>query len=199
MTVIGVLGTQGDVAENVAASRKALGGSGEAYAVWSAGEIGRVDALVIPGGESTAIGPLSELGGALAAVRRRVDSDAMPVLGICAGLAIIARSAPDRTVGRGAEPLGLLDADVERNSFGRQRDSFEADLALPGLGIPRINGVFIRAPTVLRVGAGVEVLARLGERIVAVREGPLIGVAFHPELDGAALHRSFAGLAAAQA
>lgn len=199
MRTIGVLGTQGDVAENVLASRKALGESGTAIPVWAASEIDRVDALIIPGGESTVIGPLSELGGALEAVRRRVESDSMPVLGICAGLVLLARSSQDRILGPGNKTLGLLDVDVERNSFGRQRNSFEATISIPDLGIRELNGVFIRAPTVLRVGDSVKVLAKLGEKIIAVRQGPVFGVAFHPELAGTALHAGFAKAAASLA
>ncbi len=194
-----MLGTQGDVAENVAASRKALGGSGSAAPVWSAAEIDRVDALVIPGGESTTIGPLSELNGVLRAVQRRVESDAMPVLGICAGLVLLARSARDRVVGPGNETLGLLDVDVERNSFGRQSRSFEAAVSMPELGIREIVGAFIRAPTILRADSGVSILAKLGSKIVAVRQGPIIGVAFHPELAGAELHAGFASTIRASA
>lgn len=199
MTVMGVLGTQGDVAENVAASREALGSSGDARAVWTSAEIDAVDALVIPGGESTAIGPLSELSGALRAVHRRAESDAMPVLGICAGLVLIARHAHDKILGEGTTPLGLLDVDVERNSFGHQQNSFEAGISIPGLGIQELNGIFIRAPTVSRAGDDVDVLARLDQNIVAVRQHSIIGVAFHPELQGAALHKSFAEIVAASA
>lgn len=199
MTSIGVLGTQGDVAENVAASREALGSLGTADSVYSAAEIDRVDALIIPGGESTTIGSLSEINGALRAVQRRVESDSLPLLGICAGLVLVARTTRDKVLGQGNEPLGLLDVDVERNSFGRQRNSFEANVSLPELGIPKLNGVFIRAPTILRAADDVNVLAKLGDRIVAVKQNSVIGVAFHPELDGAILHRSFAKMVATSA
>jgi len=195
VTRIGVLATQGNVAENVAASRAALGPSGSAVRVASAREVDSVDALVIPGGESTAIGPLSELSGAMGAIRRRAESDSMPILGICAGLVLMASSARDGPTGAAASPLGLLDVDVERNSYGRQRLSFEADVAMPGLGIGTVRGAFIRAPTVARAGDGVEALARLGERIVAVRQGAMVGVSFHAELGGHALHGAFARIA----
>lgn len=187
-----MLGTQGDVAQNVSASRKALGESGSATPVWSSAEIDKVDALIIPGGESTTIGSLSELNGALRAVRRRVESDSMPVLGICAGLVLLARTARDKVLGPGNETLGLLDVDVERNSFGRQRNSFEAVVSLPELGIQTINGVFIRAPTITQADDGVKVLAKLGDQIIAVKQNSVVGVAFHPELASTALHSSFA-------
>lgn len=196
MTRIGVLATQGNVDENVAASREALGGSGSAVRVASAREVDAVDAIVIPGGESTAIGPLSEISGAMGAIRRRAESDSVPILGICAGLVLMASSARDGPTGAAATPLGLLDVDVERNSYGRQRASFEADVPMPGLGIGSLRGAFIRAPTVSRAGERVEVLARLGGRTVAVRQGPMVGVSFHAELGGCALHGAFARIAA---
>lgn len=176
------------------ASQKALGDSGKAIPVWSASEIDRVDALVIPGGESTTIGPLSELGGALGAVQRKVESDSVPVLGICAGLVLLARAAQDRIMGAGNKTLGLLDVDVERNSFGRQNNSFEAPVSMPDIGIDNINGVFIRAPTVMRAGDGVNVLAKLDDKIVAVKQGSIIGVAFHPELANSSLHASLVSM-----
>ena len=199
MVRIGVLATQGDVDENVAAARDALGDPGGAVRVGTPSEIDTVDALIIPGGESTAIGPLSEIAGAMRAIARRAEADSMPVLGICAGLVLIGASARDRVAGAGATPLGLIDVDVERNSFGRQRNSFEASVSIPGLGIGGIVGAFIRAPTVSRAGDGVEVLARLGEKIVAVRQGNAIGVSFHAELGSSELHRSFANIAAGTA
>ena len=191
MTSIGVLGTQGDVAQNVSASREALGESGTVSTVWSSSEIERVDGLIIPGGESTVIGPLSELNGAMRAIQRRVESDSMPVLGICAGLVLIARNSHDKVLGESNTQLGLVDIDVERNSFGRQRKSFEANVSMPGLGIDYLNGVFIRAPTISRAGDNVTILARVDKKIIAVKQGSLIGVAFHPELAGAELHRVF--------
>lgn len=193
MTRIGVLATQGNVDENIAASRAALGPSGSAVRVTSAPDVDAVDALVIPGGESTAIGPLSEVSGAMAAVRRRAESDSMPILGICAGLVLMAST---ERAGAGPEPLGLLDVDVERNAYGRQRASFEADVAMPSLGIDSLRGAFIRAPSIARTGAGVEVLANLRGRAVAVRQDTLVGVTFHSELAGHALHAAFARVAA---
>ncbi len=224
---IGVLSIQGDVAENVAAISSALkaprGFEDDAVLqVKTAGEIAGLDGLVIPGGESTTIGRLSAAGGVLDAIRERVNGDGMPVLGICAGLILLARSADDRTVGRldGQPLLGVLDVEVQRNAFGRQRQSFEAKLDIRPLAISNFKGVFIRAPVVCGTGPDVEALCELppsagdgggdGEnndsgdtapdaggnsprrRIVAVRKGDIIGTAFHPELSGdLAVHKYF--------
>lgn len=165
---IGVLSVQGDVAENVAAISSALksprGFEDDAVLqVKTAGEISRLDGLVIPGGESTTIGRLSAAGGVLDAIRERVNGDGMPILGICAGLILLARSADDRTVGRldGQPLLGLLDVEVQRNAFGRQRQSFEAKLDIRPLAISNFKGVFIRAPVVYGTGPDVEVLCEL--------------------------------------
>ena len=165
---IGVLSVQGDVAENVAAVSSALkaprGFEDDAVLpVKTAGEISRLDGLVIPGGESTTIGRLSAAGGVLDAIRTRINGDGMPVLGICAGLIMLARSADDRTVGRldGQPLLGVLDVEVQRNAFGRQRQSFETKLDIKPLAISNFKGVFIRAPVVCGTGPGVEALCEL--------------------------------------
>lgn len=224
---IGMLSVQGDVAENVAAVSSALkaprGFEDDAVLpVKTADDISRLDGLVIPGGESTTIGRLSAAGGVLDAIRTRINGDGMPVLGICAGLIMLARSADDRTVGRldGQPLLGVLDIEVQRNAFGRQRQSFETKLDIKPLAISNFKGVFIRAPVVCGTGPGVEALCELPpgvgdsdsgdvdggdsndaapdaggsprRRIVAVRKGDIIGTAFHPELSGdLAIHQYF--------
>ena len=203
MVTIGVLGVQGDVAENVAAVRAGIGagngggGADTADVVSTADGIGRLDGLVIPGGESTVIGRMALAGGMLNKIKERALAG-MPVLGVCAGMVLLSKSARDRVVGATGQPLlGLLDAAVERNSFGRQRDSFEADLSMEACGIPRIRGVFIRSPAIIEAGGGVVELARLGGRIVAARQGNVVGTSFHPELGGgsaAALYGHFADI-----
>ena len=203
MVSIGVLGVQGDVAENVAAVRAGTGagngggGGDSAAAVATATGIDRIDGLVIPGGESTVIGRMALAGGLLNKVKERALAG-MPVLGVCAGMVLLSKSARDRVVGATGQPLlGLLDVAVERNSFGRQRDSFEADLSMEACGIPKIRGVFIRSPAIIEAGAGVVELARLGGRIVAARQGNVVGTSFHPELGGdsaAALYGHFADI-----
>ncbi|CAN5150003.1 pyridoxal 5'-phosphate synthase glutaminase subunit PdxT [soil metagenome] len=137
-----------------------------------------VDSLVIPGGESTTIGKLAEQYGFLPKLRERA-AQGMPIWGTCAGAIFLARA-----VRHHPHPvLGLLDMTIERNAFGRQVDSFEADLDIRGVSGGRFHGVFIRAPRVASVGPGVEVLARLEDgSIVAARQARLLATSFHPEL-----------------
>jgi 5'-phosphate synthase pdxT subunit len=117
-------------------------------------------------------------------LRRRIR-EGLPVMGTCAGLIMLARRVYDRVVGETGQPiLGVLDVTVERNAFGRQRESFEVLIDLPALNIRNYKAVFIRAPAIIEVGPGVEVLASLGERPVAVRQESIFGTAFHPELSG---------------
>ena len=147
------------------------------------------DRLVLPGGESTAQGKLLDELGMLGPLRERV-AEGMPVLATCAGLILLARrvegeGASGERVQEGGHPiprLGTLDATVRRNSYGRQLGSFHAVAELAGVG--EVPMTFIRAPHVVEVGPGVEVLARVGGRIVAVRQGAQLALAFHPELDG---------------
>lgn len=185
---------QGDVEENLGAARQALAEmdiSGEAIQVNTPSAVSAVDAIIIPGGESTTIGRLSMAGDTLAALRERLNSG-MPALGICAGLILLSSQVHDRGMGATGQPLlGVLDVRLERNSFGRQRRSFEMDIDMEPLGITGFRGVFIRAPSVTAVSPEVEVLASVDGRIVAVRRGGIVGTSFHPELSGnAALHRN---------
>lgn len=192
---IGILGLQGDIAENISACRQALGGSGSVVRAETAREIAQLDGLVIPGGESTTIGQMSKAGGALGAAEDRIRSG-MPALGICAGMVLLAKGARDRTVGETDQALlGLLDIQVERNSFGRQRQSFEALADMPALGIRGFRCVFIRAPAVLSAGPEVEVIARYRDKAVAVKQGCMLATAFHPELTpDASVHGHFADM-----
>lgn len=194
---VGVLALQGDVRENVSALESA---GAEAFEVRRPEQVSGLHGLVIPGGESTTVGGLGMHNGLLQAVREEALSG-MPLLGICAGMVMMAGRARDKSTGGTDQPLlDLVDMDLERNSFGRQRESFRAGVSLGPLGIGSFEGVFIRAPSVISVGEGVEPLASLDGRIVAVRKGAMIGTAFHPELGGdLALHRHFAGLARGRA
>lgn len=185
---VGVLALQGDTREHLAALR-AVGT--DATAVRRRSELDAVDALVIPGGESTTMSYLLrelELAEPLAA---RLAAG-MPAYGACAGMILLASEILDAGAGaRAAVPLGGIDMTVRRNAFGRQVDSFEGDIAFTGLDDP-VHAVFIRAPWVERVGPEVAVLARAAGRIVAVRQGPVLATAFHPEVtrDGR-IHRLF--------
>ena len=194
----GVLSIQGDVLENilsVKAAIAALGIDGTVTAVRTPDEISKVDGLVIPGGESTTIGHLSTINGSLKILKDKIEQG-MPVLGICAGMILLSKTVNDKVVGKIDQPLlNILDIKLERNSFGRQRESFESDISLNSIGIPTFNGVFIRAPSISDVGSDVEILSKFNEKIIAVKKNNIIGVAFHPELTSdISLHKYFVNL-----
>ena len=179
-TKVGVLALQGDTREHLAALSEA---GAQAATVRRRAELDSVDALVIPGGESTTISLLLREFDLLEPLRQRL-ADGMPAYGSCAGMILLASEILDAgEPGREASALGAIDMTVCRNAFGRQVDSFEGDIDFRGLDGP-VRAVFIRAPWVERVGADVEVLARAGEHIVAVRQGPMLATAFHPEMTG---------------
>lgn len=192
----GVVAVQGNVAEHVRAIERAAAANGhdgiEVHEIRESGTASDCDLLALPGGESTTISRLIHDEGIAAEIRAHVGSG-KPLLATCAGLIVASRDAADPRV----ETLGLLDVRVERNAFGRQRDSFEADLDVAGLDEP-FPAVFIRAPAIgegetggesegngkLGDDDGAEVLARWDGRPVAVRQGPIVATAFHPELTG---------------
>ncbi len=175
---VGVLALQGDFREHLAMLTK-IGVDG--VEVRTPEEIGAIDALVIPGGESTTIGRLASIYGLIEPIRSRCASG-MPVLGTCAGMIFLASSKAN-----GDQPHhGLIDACVRRNAFGRQVDSFEADLDVTGLDSP-MHAVFIRAPWMEKIGADVEVLASVTDdsgatHPVLVRQDRILATSFHPEL-----------------
>jgi 5'-phosphate synthase pdxT subunit len=176
MKRIGVLAIQGDFAEHIAAMNDVEGA--EAFQVRKAEEIGSLDGLIIPGGESTTIGKICERFGVDQAIIA-AHANGMAVWGTCAGLIYMANDIADHPE---QQRLGLLNCRVKRNAFGRQVDSFETDLQVKGLEGGETRAVFIRAPYVEVAGEGVEVLSVLNDCIVAVRQGKLLGTAFHPEL-----------------
>ena len=188
---IGVLAVQGDFREHLDTLR-AIGLEG--VEVRLPGDLEGIDALILPGGESTTMRKLIARWDLREPILALAAAD-VPIFGTCAGMIVLSREI----VG-GEEPvLPLLDVSVVRNAFGRQLDSFESDLVVPVLGDTPIHGVFIRAPILERVGPRVDVLARLDDgRIVAVREGNVLATAFHPELAGETrFHRLLATMAAA--
>jgi len=196
---VGVLSIQGDVQENHLSVKTAideLGIDGKVIDVKTPEEISQLDGLIIPGGESTTIGQLSLVNGSLKVLKEKIQNG-MPVLGICAGMIMLSNTANDRVIGKTDQPLlDILDIKLERNSFGRQKESFEADISLDSINIPKFNGVFIRAPSVSDVGSDVEILSKFNDRIVAVKKGNVIGTAFHPELtEDISLHKYFVNLA----
>jgi len=171
---VGVLALQGDFAEHI---RAFAGLDCDAVPVKRAAEVRECDALVIPGGESTTIGKLCQRFGLDEAIVELNERGA-PIWGTCAGMILLAKEIEGSEQWR----LGLMDIAVRRNAFGRQVDSFEADLAVEGIEDGPVCAVFIRAPLVTEVGADAQVLARFDDKIVMVRQGNLLATAFHPEL-----------------
>ena len=195
--VIGVLALQGDVREHVAAV-EAVGG--EALPVRRIGELASVDALILPGGESTAMWKLMRAFELLEPLRERVQ-EGMPTYGSCAGMILLADRVLDAVAGQ--ETIGGLDVTVRRNAFGRQVNSFESEISMAALGADPIHAVFIRAPWVEEVGDSVEVLGAVTfETIshpVAIRQGHLLATSFHPELTGdLRIHKYFIEQVASQ-
>jgi 5'-phosphate synthase pdxT subunit len=181
MPTVGVLALQGDFREH----RRVLDGLGASTReIRLPQDLEGLDALVIPGGESTTIGKLATRFGLIDPLRQ-VISGGLPTYGSCAGLIFCAMAVTE-----GEQPLlGVLDVIVQRNAFGRQNESFEAKIEIAGLDAP-FHAVFIRAPWVAKMGDGVEVLATVADHPVMVRQGNVIGTSFHPELtDDTRIHR----------
>ena len=188
--VIGVLALQGDVREHIEAVCKA---GGHAISVRTREELEAVDGLIIPGGESTTVGKLLERFGLMPVVRG-MPADNKPIFGTCTGMILLASDIEGSSQPR----IGVMDILVRRNAFGRQVDSFEADLPVHGIdGLP-VRAVFIRAPFVSEVRPGVEVLAEFQGHPVMVREGNCLAASFHPELtDDTRIHQYFLPLVTA--
>lgn len=181
---VGVLGLQGDYARHIA-SLEALGV--DAARVVVAEDLEGCDALVMPGGESTTMTRVMLRNGLRPALERFVREK--PVMGTCAGVILLGRTADPLP----APSFGVLDAAVERNAYGRQIDSFSAEVEAPVVG-GRFHGVFIRAPRIRATGPDVEIVARLGSEVVGVRQGRAVGLCFHPELTSdLRFHRWFLG------
>ena len=175
MTRVGVLALQGDVREHLYLLTD-LGV--DAIGVKKPDELSSVDALVIPGGESTTIGKMAVRFGLLDPLRNAIDGG-LPVYGTCAGMILLGGAVTE-----GDQPLiGALDVVVRRNAFGRQNESFEADLDVDGLDTP-FHAVFIRAPWIEKVGSEVEILSTVDDHPVMVRQGSILATSFHPELTG---------------
>ncbi len=186
----GVLALQGDFLEHELSLRR-LGA--QPVEVRLPRDLDGIDALIIPGGESTTMAHLLDLHGLREPLQRRAR-EGMPVWGTCAGMILLARELVEER----PEPLGLMDITVHRNAYGRQLQSFETELAIPDLGDEPAPAVFIRAPAVVSMGAGVETLASLRDGTpVAMRQGNVLATAFHPELTAdTRFHRYFMEMAA---
>lgn len=185
---IGVLALQGAVPEHLRSLREC---EVEAVAVKKVEQLSDLHGLVIPGGESTTIGKLMVEYGFLFSLQE-LGQKGFPIFGTCAGLILLAREI----TGSSQPRLGLMDVVAQRNAFGRQRESFEADLQVAPLGREPFRAVFIRAPYLEAAGKGVEVLALYQDKIVMARQGPFLATAFHPELtEDLRIHRYFLELA----
>lgn len=180
---IGVLALQGAVAEHIRSINKT---GAEGIAVKRIEQLETIDGLIIPGGESTTIGKLMRKYDFINAIRQ-FSAQGKPLFGTCAGLIVLAKE-----IASGEEAhLGLMNIKVARNAFGRQRESFETELAVKGIEEP-IRAVFIRAPLILEVGEGVDILSTYNEEIVTARQGTLLAASYHPELtDDYRLHQYF--------
>lgn len=186
---VGVLALQGAVREHLYALQEC---GVEAVPVRTPEEVEAAEALIIPGGESTTIGKLMDRYRLLAPIQELVASG-KPLLGTCAGMILMAKTIEDGIPGQ--PRLGVIDIVVRRNAFGRQVESFEADLPFAGVEGGPVRAVFIRAPIIESVGPEVEVLARHGDRVVAARHGKLLVLSFHPELTtDLRVHRYFLGM-----
>jgi 5'-phosphate synthase pdxT subunit len=185
--LIGVLALQGDIEENIKATTDALAEmnqKGKVISVRYPDEIMKIDGLIIPGGESTVMGLLIAIKNGLLDSINKVLQKGLPIMGTCAGMIVLAKKSYDKVVGNKKQLLlGALDIEIERNSFGRQYDSFESNLEISAVG-NNFKGVFIRAPSVISAGSQVQILAIFDGKIVAVQQENIIGTSFHPELSG---------------
>ena len=183
---VGVLALQGDVREHIHSLQEC---DVQAFPVRRSSEIESVDALIVPGGESTTIAQLAEVFGVYQLIKSRIEQG-MPVYGSCAGMILLAKGILDAKVGQ--KSFGGLDITVRRNAFGRQIDSFESDIAFADGSADLIRAVFIRAPWVEKVGESVQILASVDSHPVAVRSRTALATSFHPELTGDnRIHRYF--------
>ncbi len=177
---VGVLAIQGDVSEHAVSARKGMeefGLSGEVTLVKRANEIDSLDYLIIPGGESTTISRLMSRWGIRDKILERYEDGSLAVIGTCAGSILMAKRIVDDDR---VTPLGLIDMDARRNFFGRQRESFEVDIEIKGIG--EYRAVFIRAPVIDSCHGDCEVLAKVGDKIAMARQGRALALIFHPEL-----------------
>ncbi|MGC9105961.1 MAG: pyridoxal 5'-phosphate synthase glutaminase subunit PdxT [Thermoprotei archaeon] len=190
---VGVLSYQGSFEEHAlmtVRAMKELGYQGEVVEVKLPSDLKEIDALIIPGGESTTIGIVAKSVGLLDEMRDRIR-EGLPTLGTCAGAIMLAKDVTDAKVGRKSQPLiGLMDVKVIRNYYGRQRESFEAEVDLSSINEGVMRTVFIRAPAIVETKGNARPLSRLGEVVVFAQQGNMLATTFHPELSNStAIHR----------
>ncbi len=196
--IIGILAYQGGVDEHrymILEACKELGASCTAEYIAKPAQLGNIDGLILPGGESTAIVKLASRFNMIEAIREKIQGG-LPVLGTCAGTIMLAERVRDYRTGKELRgTLGVLNATVIRNYYGRQRESFEIDIKIPILGEKPFRAIFIRSPAVIRVGDNVEALAIYEDSYVLVRQNNILAATFHPELSGdTRIHRYFIDL-----
>ena len=183
---VGVLALQGDFREHLAALAEC---GVSAHPVKTSEELSAIDALIIPGGESTTISKLAKSFELFDLIRKKI-ADGMPTYGSCAGMIMVSKTIKDPASNQ--ESFGGIDVEIERNAFGRQIDSFEEDIDFKGISGPKFRAVFIRAPWVASLGKGVEVLSEIDGHAVAIQQGKVLATAFHPELTSDnRIHRYF--------
>jgi len=179
---IGVLGIQGAVSEHVTSMTNALKETntrGKVFFVKNEREINDIDGLIIPGGESTTISGVLYKSGLYDAISKRLKENSLPIMGTCAGCVLLAKEIVDNT--KEVKLLHAMDMQVERNAFGRQKESFEQDINIKGFSSP-YHAVFIRAPVIKKIWGKCEVLAMIDKKIVATRQNKFLALSFHPEL-----------------
>ena len=190
---IGILGVQGDVEEHIASVESAfreITMDGIVSVIKYPEEINSINGLIIPGGESTSIGKLSNNDDFHSSIKKKI-TQGMPVLGTCAGLIFLSNHIVQNSSNTSQKLLGSLDIEIERNAFGRQRESFQSEFPIPKFGLDNFLGVFIRAPIIRNIGSNVEVIAKLDEDIIAVKQGNILATCFHPELSNNAIFHKY--------
>ena len=190
---IGILGVQGDVEEHIASVESAfreITMDGIVSVIKYPEEINSINGLIIPGGESTSIGKLSNNADFHSSIKKKI-TQGMPVLGTCAGLIFLSNHIVQNSSNTSQKLLGSLDIEIERNAFGRQRESFQSEFQIPKFGLDNFLGVFIRAPIIRNIGSNVEIIAKLDEDIIAVKQGNILATCFHPELSNNAIFHKY--------
>ncbi len=189
---IGVLAVQGAVSEHITAMTNTLretNTSGNVFFVNNIDDIKKIDALILPGGESTAISNILYKNGMYEVIKKRINDNNLPIMGTCAGCVILAKELADED--NKVKLLQVMDMQVARNSFGRQRESFEKNIMIEGFSEP-YKAVFIRAPTIKRVWGECKVLAKIEKEIIMARQDKFLALSFHPELtDDLRVHKYF--------
>jgi 5'-phosphate synthase pdxT subunit len=191
-TSIGIIGIQGAVSEHIALMEKTLketNNPGEVFIIRHKKEIDRIDALILPGGESTVISKILYKSELYDSISKRIKEKNLPIMGTCAGCVILASEMTDNT--KDVKLLSAIDIKVKRNAFGRQRESFEKNIDIKGFSKP-YNAIFIRAPVIEKIWNNCEILAKFDNKIVMAKQGNILALTFHPELtDDLRIHKYF--------